>query len=129
MNGITGCPFHTSAAGAGFQPYYRPELHAAFEAMRRSEPVFWCEEIGYWVLTRHADAYEVLHDGVRFSSQNTTRPVTPMHPDAQKILQEGGYAPANLDALASRTNAFDGIVEPVVRLPEAGLDLSDLGAP
>ena len=43
--------------------------------------------------------------------------------------QEGGYAPANLDALASRTNAFDGIVEPVVRLPEAGLDLSDLGAP
>jgi hypothetical protein len=93
MNAMTGCPFHASIGAADFQPYYRPELHAALEAMRRSEPVFWCEEIGYWVLTKHADAYEVLHDGVRFSSQNTTRPVTPMHPDAQKILQEGGYAP------------------------------------
>ena len=43
--------------------------------------------------------------------------------------QEGGYAPANLDALAGQTNGFDGIVERVVRLPEAGLDLSDLAAP
>lgn len=120
MNGITGCPFHTPAAGAGFQPYYRPELHAAFEAMRRSEPVFWCEEIGYWVLTRHADAYEVLHDGVRFSSQNTTRPVTPMHPDAQKILQEGGYAPtgshSSLDGETHRR--IRGVTSQVLNLRE-----------
>lgn len=90
---MTGCPFHIPSAGAGFKPYYSPELHAALQAQRRDEPVFWCEDIGYWVLTRHADVYAVLHDGVRFSSQNTTRPVTPMHPDALKILQDGGYAP------------------------------------
>lgn len=92
MSAVAACPFHAAPASAGFQPYYRPELHAALETLRREEPVFWCEEIGYWVLTKHADCYAVLHDGVRFSSQNTTRPVTPMHPDAQKILQEGGYA-------------------------------------
>lgn len=91
MNAIAGCPFH--AANADFKPYYSPELHAAFEQQRRQEPVFWCEEIGYWVLTKHADVLSVLLDGKRFSSQNTTRPVTPMHPDAQAILQEGGYAP------------------------------------
>ena len=90
---MTGCPFHAPSAGAGFKPYYGPELHAALQTQRRDEPVFWCEDIGYWVLTKHADVYAVLHDGVRFSSQNTTRPVTPMHPDAQKILQDGGYAP------------------------------------
>ena len=96
---MSGCPFlagsdaAATSQAAGFQPYYRPELHAALEHQRRQEPVFWCEEIGYWVLTRHEDVYAVLHDGKRFSSQNTTRPVTPMHPDAQAILKEGGYAP------------------------------------
>lgn len=92
MSAMTGCPFHAAQATADFKPYYRPELHAALETQRRQEPVFWCEEIGYWVLTRHADVYAVLHDGVRYSSQNTTRPVTPMHPDALRILQDGGYA-------------------------------------
>ncbi len=43
--------------------------------------------------------------------------------------QEGGYAPANLVAFANRTNGFEGIIEPVVRLPEAGVDLGDLGRP
>jgi cytochrome P450 len=89
MNAITGCPFHP--ANKEFKPYFSAELHAALEVQRRDEPVFWSEEIGYWVLTKHSDIYSVLHDGERFSSQNTTRPVTPMHPDAQAILQEGGF--------------------------------------
>lgn len=92
MNAVTGCPFHAAQAAEPFKPYYRPELHAALEARRRRDPVFWCEEIGHWVLTRHADVHAVLHDGTRFSSQNTTRPVTPMHPQALEILQQGGYA-------------------------------------
>jgi len=100
MNTITGCPFHAAgafdAAGTAaesFKPYYRPELHAALEQQRRHEPVFWSEEIGYWVLTRYEDVYAVLHDGQRFSARNTSLPVTPMHPDALDILKEGGYAP------------------------------------
>jgi Uncharacterized alpha/beta hydrolase domain (DUF2235) len=44
-------------------------------------------------------------------------------------FQEGGYAPANLAALASQTNGFEGIIEHVVRLPEAGLDVTELGSP
>lgn len=91
MNAPEACPYHP--AQSGFKPYYSPELHAALEQQRRHEPVFWCEEIGYWVLTKYADIHAVLHDGQRYSSQNTTRPVTPMHPDAQAILQQGGYAP------------------------------------
>lgn len=89
MNAITGCPFH--AGNKDFKPYYSPELHAALEQQRRTEPVFWSEEIGYWVLTRYSDVYSVLHDGERFSSQNTTRPVTPMSPEAATILRESGF--------------------------------------
>ena len=44
-------------------------------------------------------------------------------------FQEGGYAPANLAAFAGRTNGFEDLVEHVVRLPEAGLQLADLGSP
>lgn len=90
MNTTAVCPFQSAAKD--FRPYYSPELHAAFEVQRRTEPVFWCEEIGYWVLTKHSDVYAVLHDGVRFSSENTTRPVTPMSPEAMAILKEEGYA-------------------------------------
>jgi uncharacterized protein (DUF2235 family) len=43
--------------------------------------------------------------------------------------QEGGYAPANLEVFASQSHGFEGIVEPVVRLPEAALTLEDLGHP
>jgi uncharacterized protein (DUF2235 family) len=48
---------------------------------------------------------------------------------AVKHFQEGGYEPANLTAFASQTNGFEGIVEHVVQLPEAGLDLTELGRP
>jgi uncharacterized protein (DUF2235 family) len=44
-------------------------------------------------------------------------------------FREGGYAPANLTAFAEATNDFDGIIEPVVALPEKGVDLSHLGSP
>jgi len=83
------CPFQGRSADF---PLFSHELYASLAAARSTEPVFWCEDIGYWVLTRYDDVYAVLHDGVRFSAQNTTRPVTPMHADAQRILAEGGYA-------------------------------------
>ncbi len=44
-------------------------------------------------------------------------------------FQEGGYEPANLTALASNSNGFLGIVEPVTALPESTVDLTDLGSP
>jgi uncharacterized protein (DUF2235 family) len=48
---------------------------------------------------------------------------------AVRHFEEGGYEPANLAAFATETNGFEGIIEHVVRLPEAGLDLSDMGRP
>jgi cytochrome P450 len=94
MNMPASCPFHAASApsrATHFKPYYSPELHAGLEVQRRQEPVFWCEEIGYWVLTKHGDVLSVLHDGERFTSANTTRPVTPMSPEAEAILREGGF--------------------------------------
>ncbi len=44
-------------------------------------------------------------------------------------FQAQGYEPTNLSALATQTNGFDGIVETVISLPEAGTDLTFLGRP
>ena len=44
-------------------------------------------------------------------------------------FQEGGYEPANLSAFAAATNGFENIVEPVIALPEHGVDLMALGSP
>ena len=44
-------------------------------------------------------------------------------------FQGGGYEPANLTALAGETNGFENIVEPVIALPERGIDVSFLGRP
>jgi len=44
-------------------------------------------------------------------------------------FQEGGYEPANLATFADDTHGFTDIVEPVVALPESGVDLSVLGNP
>jgi hypothetical protein len=44
-------------------------------------------------------------------------------------FQAGGYEPANLRAFADASQGFADIVEPVVSLPEAGVDLTPLGSP
>ena len=44
-------------------------------------------------------------------------------------LQNGQYQPANLRAFADATNGFENRVEPVIALPENGLDVSALGRP
>jgi hypothetical protein len=48
---------------------------------------------------------------------------------AVRHYQEGGYAPANLAAFGEQTNGFQNVIEHVDRLPEAGIDLTDLGRP
>jgi hypothetical protein len=52
-----------------------------------------------------------------------------MASSAVSHYEEGGYGPANLAAFASQTDGFKAIIEHVVRLPEAGLALTDLGSP
>lgn len=78
-------------------------------------------------LPGHDPASEFSH-GLRLLTNQRALSVR-VASSAVSHFQEGGYGPANLAAFASRTNGFEGIIEPVDRLPEAGLDLTDLGNP
>jgi uncharacterized protein (DUF2235 family) len=44
-------------------------------------------------------------------------------------FHDGGYEPTNLKTFAAATNGFADIVEPVTALPEADVDLTELGSP
>jgi hypothetical protein len=78
-------------------------------------------------LSRHDDDGEFSH-GLRVLTNERALSVRVSY-SAVSHFEEGGYEPANLAEFASQTNGFEGIIEHVVRLPEAGLDLTDLGSP
>jgi hypothetical protein len=74
------------------------------------------------------DADDDFTDGLRNLTNPRALSVRVAY-SAVRHFQEDGYAPANLTSFAGRTNGFEGIIEHVVPLPEAGVDLADLGAP
>ena len=86
-----GCPFHESHGG--FTPFYSDELYAALAAVRLSQPVFYCDKIDHWVVTKYADVLSILRDSETYSAQNATLRLEPLHQDAVRILTEGGFAP------------------------------------
>lgn len=55
-----------------FDPSTIADPYPFYEAMRRDEPIRWCEEMSGWMLTRYADVRDVLRDAGRFSSERQT---------------------------------------------------------
>ena len=86
-----GCPFHERQGG--FTPFYSDDLYAALAAVRLSQPVFYCEEIDHWVVAKYEDIVSILRDTETYSAQNATLRLEPLHQDAVRILNEGGFAP------------------------------------
>jgi len=73
----------------------------------------------------HDEDNEFLH-GLRRLTNSRALSVR-VAASAVSHFQVGGYTPANLAAFGTETNGFENILEHVVALPEAGVDLSDLG--
>ena len=55
------------------------------------QPVFWSPELGYWVVSRYADARRVLREHETFSAANALAPITPPCPAAARALADGGF--------------------------------------
>jgi hypothetical protein len=83
------CPFHN--AGQDFRPYELSDPYPFYAYARDQEPVFHSEELGYWVVARHADVRAVLEDWRTFSSENTQAPLNPLGPQAKQIMRDGDF--------------------------------------
>ncbi len=62
-----------------------------FAHLVEHRPVVWSDELGYWVVSRHADARRVLRDHESFSAANALAPISPVCPAAGRALAEGGF--------------------------------------
>ncbi|MFN8026894.1 MAG: hypothetical protein U0W40_11235 [Acidimicrobiia bacterium] len=59
--------------------------------LREQTPVFFDEELGYYVVTRYDDIERCLVDRTTFLAQGASSPVWPPVEEAQRILTEQGY--------------------------------------
>lgn len=77
-----------------FDPFgdsFLADPYPHFADFRANRPVVWAEELGYWLISRHADCREVLRDHHRFSASNTLAPVMAPCPAAARALADGQF--------------------------------------
>ena len=77
-----------------FDPFGGPFLedpYPQFAGFVESRPVFWSDELSYWVVSRYRDARRVLRDYESFSAANALSPITPPCPAAGQALASGGF--------------------------------------
>jgi cytochrome P450 len=84
-----GCPF--SNASIDFDPFDITDPFAFYEWARAKAPVFFSEELQYYVVAGHADIKAVFEDWRTFSSENAQAPLRPIGEGGKRIMREGGF--------------------------------------
>ncbi|MGB0928018.1 MAG: cytochrome P450 [Pikeienuella sp.] len=65
----------------------------AFFARQRAEaPVFFDEGLGYWIVTRRADARKIFGDPQTFSASNVHDPVNSFPPEVVQFLKDNNFS-------------------------------------
>ncbi len=127
---------HNPDPAPRFEPFSGPLLddpYPFFAKWLDESPVFFAEEVGYWVITRYEDCKRALKDYSVFSASNTLGPIFPACPKAAKALADGGFRSiptlTNVDPPAhnrtrriankaftpSRVRAMEAVVRDIVR--------------
>ena len=84
-----GCPVTGDVDWLGQEFLVDP--YPTLASLREESPVFFDEELGYYVVTRYADIERCLIDRSTFLAQGASSPVWPPIDEAQRILAEQGY--------------------------------------
>lgn len=92
----SGCPFHNTssvmeAVAKQFQPFDLTNPFPFYRLAREQAPIFFSEELGYWVITRYDDIKSVFDNWEAFSSENAQSPYRPWSADVKQIMRDGGY--------------------------------------
>lgn len=80
---------------SSFDPFdeaYQRDPAEALRWARESEPVFFSEALGYWIVTRYSDAKSVFRNTEAFSPANALEKITPNSPEANAVLARYDYA-------------------------------------
>jgi cytochrome P450 len=83
------CPI--SDASTDFHPFDLSNPYPFYEWARRQAPVFFSDELNYFVVARYADIKAVFEDWKTFSSENAQAPLRPICDEGRRIMREGGF--------------------------------------
>ncbi len=83
----SGCPFHASQE---FKPFDLTNPFPFYQQSRKEEPVFYSEELGYYVITRYEDIKAVFSNWKTFTSENAQSPFKPIAPKAKALMEAQG---------------------------------------
>ena len=84
-----GCPVTSDVDWLGQKFLVDP--YPTLATLREESPVFFDEELGYYIVTRYEDIERCLIDRTTFLAQGASSPVWPPVEEAQRILTEQGY--------------------------------------
>jgi cytochrome P450 len=74
-----------------FRPFELEDPFDFYARARAEEPVFFSEELGYWVVTRYADIHAIFKAPKVFSSENTQAPYKPRPQAVERVLDAGEF--------------------------------------
>jgi cytochrome P450 len=83
-----------------FRPFELRDPFPFLARAREEQPVFYSEELNYWVVTRYEDVRAIFRDPATFSSENTQTPYRERPAAVQRLLDEGGFT--GLSGLSAR---------------------------
>jgi len=81
----------TSSIAEEFDPFELADPFPFYGKARQQAPIFYHEELGYWVVTRYEEVKAVFKDLETFSSAISGTPMQQPSPEVKKILRDGGF--------------------------------------
>jgi cytochrome P450 len=99
MKDIKGCPFH-SKMNEEFKPFDLTDPFPIYKKAREEEPIFFSEELGYYVVSRYEDIKAIFFNWQAFASENAQQPLKPLLPKAKALMDAGGMV--GLSGLSGR---------------------------
>ena len=97
MQAPSGCPFMSKE---DFNPFDLSNPFPQYKEFREEKPVFFSEELGYYVVTRYEDVKAIFSNWKTYTSQNAQSPFKPISPKAKALMEEQGLV--GLSGLSGR---------------------------
>ncbi len=85
---MSACPYHQGRET--FKPFDLTNPFPFYTQARHEQPVFFSEELGYYVITRYEDIKAVFSNWRTYTSENAQSPFRPIAPGAKALMEAQG---------------------------------------
>lgn len=97
---MTSCPMPSD--WDSFRPHENAGMTEFFARQRQDAPVFFDKGLGYWIVTRRADARAIFSNPETYSASNVHDPVTPFPPEVIAFLKNSNFSREKTQANCDR---------------------------